>query len=75
MFFVFVTDDLVDNRSAVSTISGDLLHRHRQWSELNAQNMTEIERLSQDSRIHCILYFLSPNRIKVIIMNASKYTF
>lgn len=41
-------------------------HRHEAWRNIDAQLVSEEDRLSTDERIHCVLYFISPHRMKDI---------
>lgn len=65
ILFYFVGDH-INNQFSFDLIKQDLVSRHDSWRNLDAQLLTEEERLSLDTRIHCVLYFISPNRIKVI---------
>lgn len=58
--------DHIDNQFFFDLIRNDLIKRHKDWRKLDGQLLREEKRLQLDTRIHCILYFLSPHRIKDI---------
>ena len=58
--------DSIDNAFSFDIIRNDLLARHDAWCHIDAQLLSEQERLTMDERIHCVLYFISPNKIKAI---------
>lgn len=58
--------DKIDNSSCFGDVRRDLLDRHKNWRELDGQVMTDEERVSLDSRIHCIFYFITPFKYREI---------
>lgn len=56
--------DSIDNFSNFEVIEHELSTRLNQWRTMDAQVMTEEERLQRDERIHCVLYFMGPHKFK-----------
>jgi len=54
----------LDNLVSLESVKDFLLARHRNWIKLDSQIMTEGSRLLLDERIHLVLYFISPHRLK-----------
>jgi len=48
----------------INALTSELGKRHSKWVNLDAQMMIEENRLQLDERIHCIVYFVSPNKFK-----------
>eukprot|EP01034_Spumella_vulgaris_P038637 gene38637-47716_t len=58
--------DKINNQFAIDNIKEYLEAAHRQWSLLDTRTMTRKELNAADTRIHCIFYFISPHRMKLI---------
>lgn len=55
----------LDNSTPLASLCEDLESRHTLWRGLDAQLLTEEERLQLDSRIHCAFYFISASPRKM----------
>lgn len=58
--------DHINNQDCFDIIRQNLEARHLHWRNLDAQVMSERFRLQEDTRIHCVMYFISPHRMKDI---------
>jgi len=54
----------IDNKISLEAVKEYLRDRHTNWVKLDAQIMTEGNRLLLDERIHLVVYFISPHRLK-----------
>jgi len=58
--------DEINNQDCLNQLYESFEVRHKSWLNLDGQRLPEEERMNQDTRIHCALYFLSPHRWKKI---------
>ena len=58
--------DEINNLNSMESIKNYMTDKHFEWINLDAQIMTEEERLNLDERIHCVLYFIPPHRFNNI---------
>jgi hypothetical protein len=54
----------LDNRPIFDVLRRELLSGHHKWRYIDSQILSEEERLQTDNRIHCVLYFMSPNSVE-----------
>ena len=58
-------DDFINNNFAIEDIEENLIKRHQDWQQIDAQLVSEEGRLALDRRIHCIFYLMGANGMKV----------
>lgn len=56
----------MNSQPMINCIKDFIVDGHTRWRYLDAQVMPKASVLQKDPRIHCVLYFLPPHRMKII---------